>query len=130
MAEEKRLDKNGNVMYRSAKKGFIKGKSGNPNGRPVIPLEKTPMGMLNNALDAGMDLGSLKDLALRLVQDKNTKMTPSQIERLVSKLFDVELELMKRADVAAEKKNKNKEKRKSNNSKSGSTGIFSTTAGA
>ena len=65
--------------------------SGRPKGKKN---PSSPAGRLERALENGADLRDLKVLALSLVKDPDTKMSPAQVERIVKTLFDVELKLL------------------------------------
>jgi hypothetical protein len=74
---------------------FVKGVSGNPNGRPKNTRNASdPQTKLKRALDNGWDLVKLKEFIVDLVSDKETKVSPAQIERLTKTLADIELKLL------------------------------------
>lgn len=99
---------------RTEKGQFVKGHKAHPKaGRPK-KITKSPQEMLAQALTSGKDISDLKEFALELLTDKEYKMTAAQVERILAKLFDVELELMKRdREYSTQEKDRRNKNRKS-----------------
>lgn len=113
---------------KNSKGQFVKGHGGIKGaGRPKRSARSRDM--LSNALEAGADLSDLKGIALAILKDEKTNMTTTNIERILSKLMDVELELMKRADaVEANRKTRGAGKKKSTGGEEGNVVLFSSEA--
>ena len=74
---------------------FIKGQSGNKNGRPKGRKNKSsPQEKLRKALENGWDMKELKKFAKELITDEKSNLNAAQVTQLIKTLFDVELKLM------------------------------------
>lgn len=102
---------------------WVKGQSGNPNGRPKGSRNKsTPVDKLNKALNEGLSLEEYEQVGLALLDDDT--ISGAQKEKIFKTLIEMKYNLLQIEFKETEKDNKNKGK----DNEEDDIPVFSTTA--